>query len=219
MPRTVKKKVASKGTVNPERSERAFTFIEAARRKQILEVALRLFAEKGFHATSLAEIADAVGVSKGVISYHFDGKPELGAEVIRQRLRDYGEYVRGRIAKKQRGRDKLLEFFDACLDFSLDHVGSYLTFIDVLGSFDSLPEKQRMLAYVNSRTRTMLIEMVDQAKSEGDIHSSVPAADLADILQAAVEGIQEECAVEPGVVDLNGCKRLLRRMLKNLSEH
>jgi hypothetical protein len=54
------------------------TFIEEARRRQILDAALQLFAQRGYNETSLSDIAAAVDVSKGVISYHFQGKGDLG---------------------------------------------------------------------------------------------------------------------------------------------
>ncbi len=48
-----------------------------ARREQLLHVALGVFAEKGFHATSMNDIADAAGVTKPVLYQHFDSKREL----------------------------------------------------------------------------------------------------------------------------------------------
>ncbi|SDJ10630.1 TetR/AcrR family transcriptional regulator [Salimicrobium halophilum] len=43
----------------------------------ILEAAIHLFADKGFHATSIQEIADESGVSKGTIYLYFSSKNEL----------------------------------------------------------------------------------------------------------------------------------------------
>ena len=58
------------------------SFIENARRAQIIECAINAIAELGYANASLAEIAKRAGVSKGVISYHFDGKRELMQQVI-----------------------------------------------------------------------------------------------------------------------------------------
>jgi AcrR family transcriptional regulator len=46
---------------------------EAARRAQIVAAAVTVLADRGFASASLAAIADEVGISKGVISYHFAG--------------------------------------------------------------------------------------------------------------------------------------------------
>jgi len=47
------------------------TFIEEARRKQILDIALEKIATQGFQNTTIQEIANQAGISKGVIYYHF----------------------------------------------------------------------------------------------------------------------------------------------------
>jgi AcrR family transcriptional regulator len=53
-----------------------------ARRAQLLETALTVFAEKGFHDTSMNDIAVAAGVTKPVLYQHFDSKRELYAELL-----------------------------------------------------------------------------------------------------------------------------------------
>jgi AcrR family transcriptional regulator len=54
----------------------------AQRRAQILAVALRVFAEKGFHATSMNDVARAVGVTKPVLYQHFESKRALYTALI-----------------------------------------------------------------------------------------------------------------------------------------
>ena len=46
-------------------------------RARILEAALRLFAELGYHAASNAVIAEAAGITRGAMLYHFAGREEL----------------------------------------------------------------------------------------------------------------------------------------------
>ena len=53
------------------------SFIEQARREQIVDAAIDVLYESGFAAASLGAIAERIGVSKGVLSYHFAGKREL----------------------------------------------------------------------------------------------------------------------------------------------
>jgi AcrR family transcriptional regulator len=52
------------------------------RREQLLDVGRALFAEKGFEATSIEEIAARAGVSKPVVYEHFGGKEGLYAVVV-----------------------------------------------------------------------------------------------------------------------------------------
>lgn len=59
----------------------------ASRKEAIVQVATRLFAEKGFKETSVAEISGLTGVAEGTIFYHFKSKEELLIFIL-QRLRE-----------------------------------------------------------------------------------------------------------------------------------
>jgi AcrR family transcriptional regulator len=50
-------------------------------KKRILQKAMKLFAENGYHATTMDGIAKAVGVSKGALYLYFDSKETLFAEL------------------------------------------------------------------------------------------------------------------------------------------
>ncbi|MFB4275209.1 TetR/AcrR family transcriptional regulator [Nonomuraea sp. MTCD27] len=72
---------------NEPGGQKARSFIEEARRAQIVASAIEVIAEVGFAQASLSRIARHAGISKGVISYHFAGKEELMEEVVN---RTYG---------------------------------------------------------------------------------------------------------------------------------
>ena len=52
------------------------------RKDQILEVALRVFAERGFHETSMNDVAEAAGITKPVVYQHFASKRALFLAII-----------------------------------------------------------------------------------------------------------------------------------------
>ena len=52
------------------------------RRQQLIEVARALFAERGYDATSIEEIAQRANVSKPVVYEHFGGKEGMYAVVV-----------------------------------------------------------------------------------------------------------------------------------------
>jgi len=55
-----------------------------ARRRELAEVALRLWAERGFDQTSVAAIAEQAGVAKGTFYLYFESKEALLLEVLRR---------------------------------------------------------------------------------------------------------------------------------------
>jgi AcrR family transcriptional regulator len=74
------------------------SFIEEARRAQIIQSAIEVIAEHGFARASLTRIAEHAGISKGVISYHFAGKEELMEEVVTRVYTEIGEHVIARMS-------------------------------------------------------------------------------------------------------------------------
>jgi AcrR family transcriptional regulator len=55
-------------------------------REEILETAALIFSEKGFHATSMQDIADAVNLQKASLYHHISSKQELLVEVLDRAL-------------------------------------------------------------------------------------------------------------------------------------
>jgi AcrR family transcriptional regulator len=52
------------------------------RRADMVRIASELFAQKGFRATTVREIAEAAGILSGSIYHHFDSKEAIGDEVL-----------------------------------------------------------------------------------------------------------------------------------------
>jgi AcrR family transcriptional regulator len=55
----------------------------AQRRAEILDASVAVVLERGFAGTRIADVADALGISSGLVHYHFDSKDELLAETLR----------------------------------------------------------------------------------------------------------------------------------------
>lgn len=65
------------------RSAKQFDDIRKQKKELILQSALELFAENGFHATSISQIAKKAKISKGLIYNYFESKNEILSEIIR----------------------------------------------------------------------------------------------------------------------------------------
>jgi len=55
-----------------------------ARRREVLDTAARLFHERGYQGTSMDEIADAVGLTKGSLYHHFASKTDILAAIYEE---------------------------------------------------------------------------------------------------------------------------------------
>lgn len=100
--------------------------LPAARRKeQLLDVAIREFAARGFHQTSMNAVADAAGVTKPVLYQHFSSKRGLYLEL----LRSVGDRLMGAIgaATESAGgpREQVEQGLGAYFRFVADHRDAY----------------------------------------------------------------------------------------------
>lgn len=65
---------------------------EKNKKDLIIKTALELFAEKGYHATSISSIAKTANISKGLMYNYFDSKECLLNEIIVSGLKEYMEF-------------------------------------------------------------------------------------------------------------------------------
>jgi AcrR family transcriptional regulator len=61
----------------------------AARKKDIMEIALRLFAERDFHEVTVDDIAERVGLSKGTLYLYFENKEHLFMSILEDKTNEF----------------------------------------------------------------------------------------------------------------------------------
>ena len=72
------------------------------RLQSILDVAAKIFAEKGYHRATLAEIAQDVGIKKGSLYYYISSKEELLYEIVKFTLDLYRKNLKGLLTSDER---------------------------------------------------------------------------------------------------------------------
>ena len=75
-------------TIAKKAADRPAPALASARRADLVRLAGELFAEKGFRATTVREIADAAGILSGSLYHHFDSKESIGDEILSGFLND-----------------------------------------------------------------------------------------------------------------------------------
>ena len=81
-------------------------FMNKTKRK-IFEIAMKLFAEKGYEATSIEEITATVGVSKGTLYYLFSSKEEIFNFLVEEGVKLLKNSIEIKIARCNNSIDKL----------------------------------------------------------------------------------------------------------------
>jgi AcrR family transcriptional regulator len=93
------------------------SFTETARRAQIVDCATETIAELGFAKASVDQIARRVGVSKGVITYHFPNKEEIVDAIIGKVVTAGRAYMVPRIIAETSAAGRLRAYIESNLEF------------------------------------------------------------------------------------------------------
>lgn len=152
-----------------ERSQRSEA-ARAARREEIIDAARRVFAERGFSGTTIADIADEAQIALGTVYLYFKSKDELFA-ALNQRLAELitaaasGEIVARSLEAAVRRRVERI--FDACSR------NRDLVRVVVLNTDPGTAATRRIAAAEANRERP-LVRMLEQALEAGLIRSGDP---------------------------------------------
>lgn len=118
----------------------------AAHREAILQAAEEVFANKGFHAATVQEIADRAEFSVGYLYNHFKNKDALYVELVDSRFDAYMKHVEDRLNATEDSVHKIGVAIRAVMEFFVEHEQFFRIFLRV-GSqtgeelMPGLPEK------------------------------------------------------------------------------
>ena len=184
----------------------------ARRRRQLLDVAVDVFAERGFHGTSMDEVAEAAGVTKPVLYQHFDSKRELYAEL----LEDVGSHLVSAVTAAVGGasgpRQRVEAGFEAYFEFVTQQTNAFrLLFGGVARRDEEFNDAVRRVEDVMAAAVAALIET--------DI-----TADHRQLLGYGIVGLAEvtsrHWASSPHATELDGPERAVEatRLARRVSE-
>ncbi|WP_243027001.1 TetR/AcrR family transcriptional regulator [Thermus albus] len=135
-----------------------------ATRDRILEEAARLFTEKGYEATSVQDLAEALGLSKAALYHHFQSKEEVLYEISQQALE--GLLLEGKKALAVSDpKEALLRFMEGHARFFEENRPFFVTMLQGLQSLS--PEKQRPIIALRDRYEEMVRTLLQRGMEAG----------------------------------------------------
>jgi len=100
-----------------------------ARREKVIGAAAQVFAERGFHGASTADIAEKIGIQQGSLYYYFDSKETALQEVCELGMRIYVDAI-NEVAQSDGGIDDKMSLLVSnhlnALDGALPYIRTYL---------------------------------------------------------------------------------------------
>lgn len=154
-------------------------------RQKIIAAAIDLFTDVGYDATSLGDIIDRVGVTKGALYYHFDSKESLARAVIADGAAVVTEAFAAILSAPAPAFENIIHgvFVVADLARSDPLAGTAMRLARALREFSEASE-----AY-DGWLQALSAQTI-QAKDEGDLREDVDPVVVAEFVLAAFLGVE-----------------------------
>lgn len=186
-------------------TDKARTFTETARRAQIVAAAIDTIAEVGVANASLARIGERIGISKGLVSYHFAGRDELLKQVASTIVEQIRAFMVPRTsAEAASGSGFLRAYIESNLAFMQDHRNHMMAILRASAEDqDQFEEGGEVGEAVQTLERHLA-----RLQSERQLRPDFDPLVVALAIRAAINAILLRLAQDPGL-DLDECAREL----------
>lgn len=173
------------------------TFIEAARRTQIVAAAIEVIAEVGYAKATFTRIARKAGLSStGMISYHFAGKDDLMGEVVAEVLRAAEGFMRPRIEAHTTASDRLRAHIESNLALVREFPGYLPALVEVLSNVRGDSPSMREFAGVTEAMNQTLVGIVRRAQEAGEFREFDPVT-MVLALRGSIDALVGQAARDP----------------------
>ncbi|WPB73000.1 TetR/AcrR family transcriptional regulator [Archangium violaceum] len=184
------------------------SFVEEARRAQIVKCTIDIISTHGYAQTSLALIAERAGISKGVISYHFAGKEELIEQVFKEVMTLAAKEVLPLVEKQPRAKDKLRVYIEGSIAFMGTHGPHSIVLLEIWNGLRTTEGRPFFDASSYEPGLEFLQGIFRQGQSEGEFRRFAPRV-MAVTVRSAIDGILVQRITYGDKVDLEESAREL----------
>lgn len=144
----------------------------ATRLEEVLESAANIFFAKGFHATSIEDVARDVGMLKGSLYYYIKSKDDLLFRLLLAGIEDSDAFIAQHIDPAGAPLAQLERAVRAQIDYIIENRVPFGLF---LHEFDSLSGKrQHKLIAVMSRYNDRFVNLVRRGQADGTLIAGEP---------------------------------------------
>jgi AcrR family transcriptional regulator len=183
MQRKTAKKIVKEEILQKPISRRERRGIET--RERIFRAALRLFAERGFMATTIDAIAQEADIGKSTFFNYFDNKESI---LLQFREKQMGK-VKAFVLKSMESDEPLTTLvYKFALIMTEEQQKSPSLFGSLMSAAFSNEETRKRLSEGLNRIREALSELIKIRQKAGDIRSDIPSHEIAYSLQRLIFG-------------------------------
>ena len=184
--------------------------------EELLLAAEKLFVERGFHATSVDEIAFEAGYTKGAVYSNFESKEDLFFAVYERRAERAMAEIEEVLVENGPAAGLEVLASDAARRRGGADDGWLAVFFEFWAHVVRRPELRERFARIHGRALEPMAAAVERFAGERGISIPVEARSLNVAMNAMVLGLSLERLTQPDVVDAGLGARMVRLVLEDL---
>jgi AcrR family transcriptional regulator len=158
------------------------------RKQQLIDSTIDSIAKRGFSETTLADVADGAGLSRGIVNFHFESKEKLLVATLQYMADEYSTHWRGALSRAgDDPADKLWALVAADFDRLICNKRKLAAWCAFWGEAKSRPTYQTLCGARDEAYNQVFVELCAALKVEGGYAFEPKALALA--LSATLEGL------------------------------
>jgi TetR/AcrR family transcriptional repressor of bet genes len=172
----------------PETGKRGRKASRETRRLQLIEATIDSLSKRGYAETTMADVADGAGLSRGIVNFHFESKDKLLVATLQHMADEYAAHWRGALDKA--GPDparRLAALIAADFDRAVCNRRKLAAWFALWGEARSRPTYQALCGARDDAYRAVVVELCAALIEAGGYRLDPGRAALA--LDAMLEGL------------------------------
>jgi len=152
----------------------------------ILAAARKVFADKGFSAATVDEIADAAGLAKGTLYLYFPSKRDIYLAAFREGVEELAAASRDAMAAAPNMREKLRAYVGTRLRYVEEHRDFYKIYHAEFGNLTHPASVSNWFAGIYREQLELLAGLLGQAVESGEVRA-IPIEPMASAIYGVVK--------------------------------
>lgn len=164
--------------------------IKEFRTAELLEAARRLFAEQGFHATTVEDIAAAAGVAKGTVYLYYKSKHDVYWAALERGITELLHEIQTRLEAEASPEDKVRAFIAIKIRYFEMNRDFFRIYFSELGSGFShptqMPPQFEQMYLQQARILEAVLQQGIQDKAIREIRTDTAAVAISDLIRGII---------------------------------
>lgn len=159
-------------------------------RQFIVEKSAPIFNKKGYSGTSLHDLTEATGLTKGGIYGNFENKDEIAAAAFEFNSRHIIDQIKARVLSEKSARDKLYAITGFYRNYLYEPVlsGGCPLLNTAVEADDMFPNLREMVLRSLDYIRRSFIYIINEGVAQGEFRKNIDSEHYASIFLALIEG-------------------------------